>query len=128
MKKLLSLFGCFLFGVNFVYAQSATILPNQSDFINNSTANGAYAVKGVISSKDASLNSMAIRGINNSTNNGGVGIWGSHDGGGAGVFGSSVSGRGITGFSTDGIGVYGISTKLNAGLFEITELENISQV
>ncbi len=127
MKKSLPLLCYFLFSTVFVYAQSATILPNQSDFVNSSAGIGAYAVKGVMSSKDGGVGTVAVRGMNNSTNNAGIGIWGSHDGGGYGVLGTSVTGRAVYGLSTSGIAVYGTSSNSNAGVFEISEQSNIKQ-
>ncbi len=52
-----------------------------------------------------------VRGSNLSTNNGGVGVAGSHAGGGYGVQGISVSGYGVAGSATggNGIGVVGFS-------------------
>jgi hypothetical protein len=128
MKKSLQLLCFFILSTTFVYAQSATILPNQSDFVNNSNLAGSYAVKGVMSNTNGGVGSVAVRGMNNSTNNGGIGVWGSHDGGGYGVFGTSLTGRGVYGFSTSGFAVFGSTANGNAGVFEITDQNSTKQV
>jgi hypothetical protein len=66
---------------------------------NTSTAALAYAVEGVVTSTAPGSGSAAIRGINNSTGGltTGYGVWGSHAGGGRGVYGTSVNGSGVWG-------------------------------
>ncbi|GAB3513024.1 tail fiber domain-containing protein [Emticicia fontis] len=127
MKKSLQLLCFLLLSTTFVYSQSATILPDQSDFVNASSLTGAYAIKGVMSNKDGGVGSVALRGMNNSTSNAGMGIWGSHDGGGYGVFGTSITGKAVFGSSTSGVAVYGSSANGNAGVFEITGQNSTAQ-
>ncbi|MEO6289459.1 MAG: hypothetical protein ABIO76_06040, partial [Ginsengibacter sp.] len=83
----------------------------------NSTANSnAFGLIGQISSATPALTSAGVRGTNNGNGPNGYGIWGSHAGGGSGVYGSSATGSGVNGFSTDGNGVYAGSTT-GTGIF-----------
>jgi hypothetical protein len=63
---------------------------------NPSTANYAFALHGIISSTSPGVSSAAVRGQNNGTGDLGIGVWGSQNGFGWGVYGTSVSGRGFT--------------------------------
>lgn len=74
--------------------------------INSATSVDGFGVLGHVSSESAGANSAGVRGINNSAGTEGFGIWGTHNGFGPGVYGSSNSGIGIKGFSTAGYGVY----------------------
>jgi hypothetical protein len=80
---------------------------------NPSTAAYAFALHGIISSASPGALSAAVRGQNNGTGALGIGVWGSQDGSGWGVYGTSVSGRGVYGYAsaTSGFtyGVYGES-------------------
>jgi hypothetical protein len=87
-----------------------------------STSANAVGVLGEVASTSAGETSAAVRGINLSRNNWGIGVWGSHDGGGWGVYGTSVSGRGVYGLASAGsdttYGVYGLSYSPNgAGVY-----------
>jgi hypothetical protein len=93
---------------------------------NPSTADNAFALHGIISSASPGAFSAAVRGQNNGTGVNGIGVWGSQDGSGWGVYGTSVSGIGVYGYatatsgatfgvygqsdSTSGRGVYGYAT------------------
>jgi hypothetical protein len=81
---------------------------------NPSTADYAFALHGIISNANPGAFSAAVRGQNNGTGGNGIGVWGSQDGSGWGVYGTSVSGRGVYGVAsaTSGTtyGVYGEST------------------
>jgi hypothetical protein len=77
---------------------------------NPSTADYAFALHGIISSASPGAFSAAVRGQNNGTGALGIGVWGSQDGSGWGVYGTSVSGIGVYGLSTSGTGVYGYAT------------------
>jgi hypothetical protein len=93
---------------------------------NPSTADNAFALHGIISSASPGAFSAAVRGQNNGTGGNGIGVWGSQDGSGWGVYGTSVSGIGVYGSatatsgpawgvygqsaSTSGTGVYGSAT------------------
>jgi hypothetical protein len=87
---------------------------------------GAVAIQGVISSIPAGSSSAAVRGINNNTvNNNGLGVWGSHAGAGWGVLGESQTGFGVVGKTSGsiGIGVFGqtaSTTNNNAGVWGVT--------
>jgi hypothetical protein len=80
---------------------------------NASTAPNAFALHGIISSTSPGSSSAAVRGQNNSTSGLGVGVWGSQDGFGWGVYGTSVFGAGVHGLATatsgETYGVYGQS-------------------
>jgi hypothetical protein len=75
---------------------------------NPSTADYAFALHGIISSTSPGTFSAAVRGQNNGTGGNGIGVWGSQDGSGWGVYGTSVSGIGVYGYAstTSGYGVY----------------------
>jgi hypothetical protein len=75
---------------------------------NPSTAAYAFALHGIISSTSPGAWSAAVRGQNNGTGGNGIGVWGSQDGSGWGVYGTSVSGIGVYGYATatSGYGVY----------------------
>ena len=75
---------------------------------NPSTADNAFALHGIISSASPGAFSAAVRGQNNGTGGYGIGVWGSQDGSGWGVYGTSVSGIGVYGYAsaTSGYGVY----------------------
>ena len=92
--------------------------------VNSTTNNNALGIIGKITSTTPGSSTAGIRGINNGTNYNGYGIWGSHGGGGIGVFGSSVMGNGVQGSSTDGPGVLGTSINHSAGYFDIANASN----
>jgi len=99
----------------------------------SSTATGAAALHGIILSTSPGGFSAAVRGQNNGTGASGIGVHGSQNGSGWGVYGESPSGRGVYGVhtSTTGVepgvrgetastvaqaaGVYGIVTSTLAG-------------
>lgn len=72
-----------------------------------STAAGARAIHGLVSSSSPGSSSSGVRGENRGTGGSGIGVWGSHAGSGWGIYGSSVSGYGIYGNSTNNIGIVG---------------------
>ncbi|HTY13198.1 MAG TPA: hypothetical protein VMD02_03305 [Candidatus Omnitrophota bacterium] len=79
-----------------------------------STLAKASVITGKISSTTPGSYSSAVRGINNGTSGYGIGVWGSQNGNGWGVFGSAAgnSGTGVYGESdgsAGGWGVYGVS-------------------
>src|SRR6188768_3609285 len=75
----------------------------------SSTADGAVGVLGKVVPTDPGSNSVAVRGVNNGTLDQGIGVWGSQDGSGTGVFGSAPDGIGVGGTSTSKEGVRGVS-------------------
>jgi hypothetical protein len=88
----------------------------------NSTVNlNAFGVIGKITSITPGVSSAGIRGINSGSGVNGYGIWGSHNGGGSGVYGSSANGMGINGFSNNGYGVYASSTT-GTGVFATSDV------
>ena len=78
----------------------------------NSGAAYAYGVLGRVSDTSPGGFSAGVRGINEGTGGNGIGVWGSQNGDGWGVYGTSRTGYGVYGATTDSgaIGVYGRST------------------
>jgi hypothetical protein len=74
-----------------------------------SSSNGATGVRGYALSTTTGGGSAGVHGRNFATNNFGYGVRGTHDSGGWGVYGESVSGRGVYGYSSSATGIsYGI--------------------
>lgn len=131
MKRLFTIFMLSAFSCN-IFAQSVI------EGTNPTTDANAYAVKGTISSASPGGFSSAVRGQNNGTGGLGIGVWGSQNGSGWGVYGNSLSGIGVHGNSTSGYGVYGISssgtgtyatsTDGQAAYFQISNVSNGSAV
>ncbi len=104
-----------------VYAQADSSQGTGVAGVHNSTAgdepgvfgvsysNSTYAtgVLGQVSPTSAVNISAGVRGINNATGDYGLGVLGSHAGGGVGVSGVSLSGAGVYGSSQTGWGVRG---------------------
>ncbi len=77
---------------------------------NTSSANNITAVVGAISQTSPGGYSTGVRGLNNGTGNNGIGVWGSQNGSGYGVYGTTPTGYAVYGqASTSGTGVYGKS-------------------
>lgn len=75
-----------------------------------STGFNAAGVRGLITSTSPDATSAGVRGITNSTTASGFGVFGSHAGTGAGVYGESPGGFGVRGHSTNSTGVtYGVA-------------------
>lgn len=75
--------------------------------INNTTTASIAAVRGIVNSTSPGGFSSAVRGINNGTGGLGVGVWGSQNGSGWGVYGVTPNGLGVYGNSSaNGTGVY----------------------
>ena len=81
-----------------------------------STEQLASAVDGFVSSTNPGANSAAVRGRNGGTSGNGFGVWGSHDGTGVGVLGTSDDGIGVMGVSTIRTGVSGITGATGNGV------------
>ncbi|MBB4806818.1 hypothetical protein HNP38_002114 [Chryseobacterium defluvii] len=86
--------------------------------VNNTTTSSIAAVRGLVTNTSPGGFSSAVRGINNGTGGLGIGVWGSQNGSGWGVYGVTPSGLGVYGNSSaNGYGVYANSntgTGLNA--------------
>lgn len=120
---------------NTVDRQSALIgaTPNAELFVRNdgdgrgivgttgsTTATGQGVLGRVISTNPVDPDAAGVRGMMNGPDKNGYGVWGSHAGGGtgvygtttggAGVLGSATTGNGVTGQSVTGIGIFGITT------------------
>jgi hypothetical protein len=84
---------------------------------NNSTTSSISAVRGIVSSTSAGGFSAAVRGFNAGTGGLGIGVWGSQDGSGWGVYGTTPNGLGVYGNSSAaGYGVYA-NSNTGTGLF-----------
>lgn len=90
-----------------IYAQTI-------DATNPTTNSSEYTIRGTISSTSPGGFSSAVRGINNGTGGLGIGIWGSQNGSGWGVYGVTPSGLGVYGNSS-GAG-YGVYANSNTGI------------
>ncbi len=100
----------------------------------NSEDVSAYGVVGIVTSANAGDFSAGVRGINNGTGALGVGVYGSQEGAGWGVYGTSPDGTGVLGRSTNlwgvagysdsGTGVVGTSVSRTAGEFYIANSAN----
>ena len=84
--------------------------------LNSSSAADAAGIIGSISSPTPGVNATGVKGINQGQNGEGYGVWGHHESGGPGVYGSSATGSGILGFSNSGFAVQGNSTS-GVGVF-----------
>jgi len=88
--------------------------------VNNTTTSSIAAVRGIVSSTAPGGFASALRGINNGTGGLGIGVWGSQNGSGWGVYGATPNGLGVYGHSTaNGYGVYGNSNN-GTGVFGIS--------
>ncbi len=75
--------------------------------VNNTTTSSIAAVRGIVNSTAPGGFSSAVRGINNGTGGLGIGIYGSQNGSGWGVYGVTPDGLGVYGNSSaNGYGVY----------------------
>jgi hypothetical protein len=75
--------------------------------VNNTTTSSIASVRGIVNSTSPGGFSSAVRGINNGTGGLGIGIWGSQNGSGWGVYGVTPNGLGVYGnASGSGYGVY----------------------
>ncbi|MDF2385127.1 hypothetical protein JMG10_26895, partial [Nostoc ellipsosporum NOK] len=75
--------------------------------INNTTTSNIAAVRGIVNSTAPGGFSSAVRGINNGTGGLGIGLYGSQNGSGWGVYGVTPNGIGVYGNSSaNGYGVY----------------------
>jgi hypothetical protein len=75
--------------------------------IANSPCGSAIGVHGLISSTSPGSYSAGVRGENNGTGGSGIGVYGSQNGSGWGVYGIAPSGVGVFGCSPGGVGVSG---------------------
>ena len=86
---------------------------------NTSSLGFAVGVLGRITSTTTSSGSAGVRGMNAGTGPSGVGVWGSHAGGGWGVFGEASTGYGVVGkaTATSGVsnGVFGMTSSFDTG-------------
>ncbi len=79
--------------------------------ISASTAGGAVAIEGTITSQQPGGSSAGVLGQNNGTSELGIGVYGIQNGSGWGVYGTTPSGIGVYGYSSAGTGVQGGSSQ-----------------
>ena len=72
--------------------------------VNGSDVAQATGLRGDVSSTAAGTFSAGVRGVNASLTGLGIGVWGSHDGSGYGVYGSTPDGYGVVGAATSTTG------------------------
>ena len=87
---------------------------------NSSNKSNAVAVAGLITAKDAGGFSVGVMGHNSGTGGNGIGVQGSQDGNGWGVYGTSNGGLGVNGSSFgggNGIGVSGAGDNTGVNAF-----------
>jgi hypothetical protein len=83
------------------------------------TSSGDYEASGVLGLASVGTpvsDTVGVRGHNNSSTDRGFGVWGTHAGGGAGVYGHSAAGVGVRGHTNaGGDGGYGVLGVVNQG-------------
>ncbi|MBS1715240.1 MAG: hypothetical protein JST30_12975 [Armatimonadetes bacterium] len=82
-----------------------------------SASAGALGVLGQVTSTSPGSFSVGVRGVNKGTAGNGIGVYGSQDGGGYGVYGKTSQGIGVYGDSDTGFGVLGAVGSGRAALF-----------
>lgn len=95
--------------------------------ITSGTADGLTAVLGTISAYAPGATSAAVKGHNWGKGDWGIGVWGTQDGAGVGVYGTTKSGYGVYGDGGTGTGLYAkgqsygavAESSLGAGLYAI---------
>lgn len=90
------------------------------DVNNISTVANAYGVRSTIANTAPGGFSAALRGINNGTGGLGIGVWGSQNGSGWGVYGTAPSGIGGYFNTNSGVGVWANSASGIGGRFTTT--------
>ncbi|MES2892002.1 MAG: hypothetical protein V4725_08325, partial [Bacteroidota bacterium] len=85
---------------------------------NTSNNNNTAGVLGTITAASDGVNSAGVRGMHLNPASQGFGVWGSHSGTGAGVYGSSDNGIGLQAASTNGQGIFASSENGTAGFFD----------
>lgn len=78
----------------------------------------AFAVHGVVAPTSPGAFSAAVRGQNYGTAGSGIGVWGSHDGSGWGVYATSASGAAVNAVCPTGTAILGATTSGFAGRFQ----------
>ncbi|MGZ3882081.1 MAG: hypothetical protein ACXVBF_12110, partial [Flavisolibacter sp.] len=102
--------------------------------INSTSSSNVSGVIGQVTINTPGTMSAGVKGVNMGTGSNGIGVYGTHAGGGYGVYGSSVSGTGVYGNSPSGFAlygssvggtaVYGESSGGNAGAFYVSNANN----
>lgn len=88
--------------------------PYRLRMVNASPGADASGLRGELTSTTPGVTAAGIRGIVARTApNSGYGVLGTHDGGVAGVAGTSIRGRGVVGSSAHGDGVFGNTSSVN---------------
>ena len=126
MKRSLWMIGLCIALSRLAFAQSATILPNASEFNNDSADESAFAIKATMTNEIPGKFSAAIRALNSGANVSGTAIWAINMGSGMGIRVSSEKGLGISTSSYEGVALYAESQKESAAHFatSLTDNEN----
>lgn len=114
-------------GVYGLHESSSGTLPGVWGATESGSAN-AVGVRGNVNSTSPASGSAGVRGHNFGVGGAGIGVHGSHDGSGWGVYGFTPDGLGVHGKSTNGTGVYGASTNGYAGYFPGTVRVNVLEI
>lgn len=100
--------------------------------VNSATTSSIAAIRGIVSPTAPGGFSSAVRGVNNGTGGLGIGVWGSQNGSGWGVYGHTPNGLGVYGNSSGGgFGVYansntgtGLQATSNSGIAANISISN----
>ena len=97
--------------------QTSTTSPTGALYgVTRSQGGNAMGVGGLVSSTNPGAFSAGVRGENMGVGGNGIGVYGSQNGSGRGVFGTTPSGVGVYGSSNSFYGVYG-SSNTSSGVF-----------
>ena len=77
----------------------------------------ANAIQGIMTSTSTGAFSTAVRGVHSGTTGNGIGVWGSHNASGYGVYGTAPSGWAVIGETTSGYGVWGTGSANGIGVY-----------
>ena len=92
----------------------------------DSTSSYAAGVTGRVDPTNPGSYSAGVRGINDGTGGNGIGVWGSQDGSGWGVYGTAVSGRGMYGYaSASSGGRIGVRGDVNGSGYGLYTSDNL---
>ena len=101
------------------YGAGASSLSYVFNISNSNTASSVSAIEGDIASTTPGGFSAGIRGNNQGTGGNGIGVYGSQNGSGWGVYGFTPSGRGVFGNSTSGVGVFAQTSSTAANAYAL---------
>lgn len=124
MKKQFLILGLIMGSYQFMYAQSATVQPQTSDFFNHTSEEDAYALKGTVTNYVGGANAKGVWGHSSTFSTSGAGVYGSHVSSGIGVKGESPYGTGVYGLTTNGVAISANAIGGGAGLISMSAGNN----